>query len=168
MKIVSLALLFLLLVSGCSTTKRYTEPVRDPKDPSLTKLMLFLGRSRKDTLFAKMQKKYFLIQRKMGREGRYYPEDRAYSFWYDGDKIYKVDILVKTKSKILRPYTGALPFGLHRADSYESVVKKFGKPSSTLLDKSLLVYNEYKGKKVMLQFDDGTLSSVSLEVSRED
>ena len=167
MKVVSLALLFLLLVSGCSTTKRYTEPVRDPKDPSLTKLMLFLGRSRKDELFAKLQKKYFLIQRKMGREGRFYPEDRAYSFWYDGDRIYKVDILVETNSKILRPYTGALPFRLRRGDTYASVMKKFGKPTSSLLDKSFLEYANYKGKKVLLQFNEGVLSSVTVEVSRE-
>ena len=157
----SFAVLILIYVSGCVSKGYIPEPSYDTKDPKITRLMFFLGKSRKSSLFKKFMNKYRLIQKKFGQEGKYYPRDYAYTYWYKKDKIVKLVIAVHrpVARKGFGIYTGALPYGLYRRDTHQTVMNKLGKPDSSILDKSILVYNK---KHLQITFIDNILSTVTI------
>ena len=161
---ISILSLVALFIAGCATTTIIPEPEFNSKDPSLTRLMLFVGKSRQTSLFKKFIRKYDILQKKYGKEGRLYPPDNAYSYWYYKDKIVKLIIAVQQPCSTSRfkVYTGKLPFNLKRRDTYESVQKKLGAPSKTILDKTII---EYKEKNLQIKFMNGRISTVIITSS---
>jgi hypothetical protein len=157
-------LLGILFIVSCATDKFVPEPKYNSKDPSLTRLMLFIGKDYKQGLFKKFQKKYDLFQRKYGKQGLFYPQDHAYTYSYHQNKIVKLVIAVQQNihSSRLKTYTGPLPFNLYRRDTYESVVKKLGEPSSTKLDNTII---DYADKKLQIKFTNGTISTITIKAN---
>ena len=150
-----------ILVISCATDSIIPEPQYNPKEPSLTRLMLYLGKDMKDGLFKRFKKKYQLFQKKYGKEGLIYPPDRAYVYHYYKNRIVKLVIVVQQPfvSSRLKPYTGPLPFNLYRRDTYDSIVKKFGKPSAKKLNNTII---EYKKKKLQIKFRNGTIATLTI------
>ena len=164
MKLSRIALLLagVLLLASCATKTRIKEPQFDSKDPSLKRLMLFIGKDRQDPIFKKFLKKYDIFQKKYGKEGRFYPQDNAFSYWYYQNKIVKLSIAVQQPSisSRFKSYTGKLPFKLKRCDTYDSVKKKLGKPSSAILDKTFI---EYKNQNLTIKFMNGRVSTIIIK-----
>jgi len=154
-------MLGVLFIVSCATDKFIPEPKYNSKDPSLTRLMLFIGKNHNQALFTKFKKKYDLFQRKYGKEGLFYPQDHAYTYSYYQNKIVKLIIAVQQNihSSRLKPYTGPLPFNLYRRDTYASVIKKLGEPSSTKLDNTII---EYADKKLKIKFTNDTISTITI------
>jgi hypothetical protein len=157
----SALLLMAIFAVSCATQSTIPEPAFNSKDPSLTRLMLFIGKSRQGSLFKKFQKKYDLFQKKYGKEGLFYPQDHAYTYSYYQNTINKLVISVQqtVQSSRLKTYTGPLPFHLYRRDTYESVVKKLGKPSSTKLNNTII---DYADKNLQIKFKNGTIASITV------
>lgn len=154
-----LFLISILFITNCATQKKIEEPKFDPSDPSLQRLMLFVGENRQTELFKKFLRKYDIYQKKYGKEGRFYPQDNAFSYWYYQNKIVKLTIAVQqpSVSSRFKPYTGKLPFNLKRADTYDSVKRKLGEPSRTILNKTFM---EYKDKHLTIKFMNGRISTL--------
>jgi len=155
-------LLGVLFIVSCATDKIIPEPKHDSKDPSLTRLMLFIGKNRQEALFKKFQKKYDLFQKKYGKEGLFYPQDHAYTYSYYKNTIVKLIISVQqtVESSRLKTYTGPLPFHLYRRDTYDSVVRKLGKPSGTKLNNTII---DYADKKLQIKFINGTIATLTIK-----
>ena len=164
MKVSRMALLLagVLVLASCATERRVKEPKFNSKDPSLKRLMLFIGKSRQDPIFKKFVKKYDVFQKKYGKEGRLYPQDNAFSYWYYQNKIVKLIIAVQQPSisSRFKSYTGRLPFKLKRCDTYDSVKKKLGTPSSAILDKTFI---EYKDQNLTIKFMNGRISTIIIK-----
>lgn len=158
----SVLLLGILFIASCATTQRINEPEFNEKDPSLQRLMLFLGGNRQSELFKKFIKKYDILQKKYGKEGRFYPQDNAFAYWYYKNDIIKLIIAVQQPSvgSRFKPYTGKLPFNLKRCDTYESVKRKLGEPSAAILDKTFL---EYKERHLTIKFMNGRIATLIMK-----
>lgn len=159
---ISLLLFGLLFITSCATNTRIKEPKFDPKDPSLQRLMLFLGKNRQSELFKKFIKRYDIYQKKYGKEGRFYPQDNAFAYWYYKNEIIKLIIAVQqpSMSSRFKPYTGKLPFHLKRCDTYDSIRKKLGEPSDIIMDKTFM---EYKDKHLTIKFMNGIISTIIMK-----
>ncbi len=159
---IAMLLIGMLILASCAKDTRIREPKFNLKDPSLGRIMLFIGRNRQDELFKKFLRKYDILQKKYGKEGRLYPQDNAYAYWYYQNKIVKLIIAVQQPSMTTRfqPYTGKLPFKLKRSDTYNSVIKKLGQPESGRLDKTFI---EYKAQNLTIKFMNGRISTIIIK-----
>ena len=157
----AVSIILFIFATGCVSDRYIPEPQYNPKDPTISRLMFFLGKNRKTALFKKLVNKYRLTQKKYGRSGKYYPPDYAYTYWYKDNKIIKLVIAIQRPNTRdgFTTYTGPLPFGLYRCDTHQSAVNKLGRPDSSILDKSILKYNK---KHMQITFVNNVLTTITL------